>query len=190
MPGNARRVFHIADDDAFALSLRWSAPPLIWRQVALVEASAPARLTVPAHGIPDGWFVKVESVGGMREINETGWQRATVLDANVIELNRVNASRFHRYHDGGVVKFLTPVDLQGMTISASLKDRPGEAAFLELTQGAGVTADVGLSAIHVLATLDALREAKRSRFVVDIDAIGADGVNRHVFTGFVSRERT
>jgi hypothetical protein len=180
----------IADDDALLYAIRWEAPPLIWRNITGIARSAPARLTVPAHGVPDGWIVEVESARGMREINNRGWQKVTVIDADTIELNAVNALDFHPYHEGGVIKFNTPVDFTGMVFTARLKDRRGGEPFLTLTEGHGLTIRPELSRVDVLVTLEQLNDARRRKFVLDIDVVDSKGINIHLFSGDVARGKT
>ena len=46
----------------FSLALRWESPPVVYRPITAIAQTAPARLTVPAHGVPDGWRVAITNV--------------------------------------------------------------------------------------------------------------------------------
>ena len=53
----------------FALVLRWETEPVIYRAITAIQQTAPVRLTVTAHGAPDGWRCAVSNAKGMTEIN-------------------------------------------------------------------------------------------------------------------------
>lgn len=110
--------------------LRWEAKPFVYKAISGITQTGPATITATGHGIPDGWRVMVESVKGMAEINSDQrgldkWSQATVVDANTVELNDINASSFKAYKSGGYLKFYTPVDLDGFTCRAVIKDAIG-----------------------------------------------------------------
>ena len=124
----------------FSLALRWESPPIIYRPITAIAQTAPARLTVPTHGVPDGWRVAITNVKGMTEINAEAnkltsrdYHQATVVDANTLDINDINASGFKPYTSGGYIQFNTPVDLTGFTARMSIKDRVGGTELLSLT---------------------------------------------------------
>ena len=133
----------------FTLALRWETIPIIYRPVTGIAQSAPARLTVPAHGCPDGWRAAVTGVKGMSEINgeanklkDTDYHIVTVIDVDTIEFNEVNAAGFKAYVSGGHLQFNTPVDLTGATARMTVKDKVGGRVLHSLTtENGGIAID-------------------------------------------------
>src|SRR3990172_7275177 len=66
-------------------------------------------------GVPHGWTVLVDNVLGMKELNDVGETPATLVDANTIELNAVNAAGFKAYTSGGTIEYFSPWDLTDYT---------------------------------------------------------------------------
>ena len=71
----------------------------------------------------------------MKEINSSDtYRKATLLSANTIELNEINAAGYTAYSSGGIIEYNLPVDLTGYTarmqIRAKLEDT---TVLLELT---------------------------------------------------------
>ena len=133
----------------FSLALRWESPPVVYRPITAIAQTAPARLTVPAHGVPDGWRVAITNVKGMTEINAEAnkltsrdYHQATVLDANTVEINDINAAGFKAYTSGGYIQFDTPVDLTGFTARMAIKNRVGGTVLYTLTtENGGIVID-------------------------------------------------
>lgn len=121
----------IARGKTFSRVVRWEALPFVYKAITNITKTAPARVTSPTHGVPDGWRVAIVSVQGMTEINaptpprERDFVKATVVDTNTIDLNSVNAAEFSMYTSGGYVQYYTPVDLTGFTARMQIKDKAG-----------------------------------------------------------------
>ena len=116
----------------FNLVLRWETEPVIYRPITAIQQTAPVRLTVTGHGAPDGWRCGVTNVKGMTEINaeanalrEKDYNAVTVIDANTLEINSINAAGFKPYVSGGILQFNTPVDLSGYVARMKIKDKVG-----------------------------------------------------------------
>ncbi len=119
---------------SFSLVLRWESAPILRKAITAISVATGApRITVDGHGIPDGWRVAVTGVKGMTELNaedparlrDSDYHQATVIDANVIELNEVNGADFRPWTSGGVVQWNTPVSLAGFTGRLRVEDRHG-----------------------------------------------------------------
>lgn len=156
---------------------------LIYKPITGMPSAAPVRLTVPNHGIPEGWPVAVSGVRQPRELNtEAGALLfARVLDDSTIELNTVDAATLRPFVVSGSVVFNTPVDLTGWTARATVRERVGGQELLRWstdTQDAGaqlITIDVAHSAfiLHIdAATTAAL---PWSRGVWEMEAIDPQG---------------
>lgn len=117
----------------FNLIARWSTTPIIRKPISAISLLTGApRLTVTGHGMPDGWDCAITQVAGMKQINaensppsEGDYHEGTVIDANTIELNGVDASGFSTYTSGGFLQFYTPVSLSGQTPRMTIKDKVG-----------------------------------------------------------------
>lgn len=137
----------------FSLALRWETSPIVYKAITGISKTAPARLTVPGHLCPDGWRVAVTNVRGMTEINAANpnlikaseYRQATVIDANTIDLNGVDAAGFHAYLSGGYLRYNTPVDLTGFDARMSVRAKVTPAVLLKCSVGgiAGNTKPAG-----------------------------------------------
>ena len=133
----------------FTLALRWETIPIIYKPITGITATAPVRLTVVGHGCPDGWRAAVTGVKGMSEINgeanklkDSDYHIVTVIDADTIEFNEVNAAGFKAYVSGGHLQFNTPVDLTGATARMTVKDKVGGRVLHSLTtENGGIAID-------------------------------------------------
>ena len=178
----------------FSLALRWETGPINYKAITAITQTAPARVTAPSHGIPDGWRVAIVSVKGMTQINAENapprpkdHHKATVVDSNTIEFNDINAAEFKAYQSGGYLQFNTPVSMVGMTARMSVKDKAGGTQLLSLTteddriviDDAAKTITLNLSAADT-----ALITWKRG--VYDLELVSADGE----VTGLLSGEVT
>lgn len=136
----ATKDLTISQGRTFSLALRWESPPVVYKAITAITQSAPVRLTVPLHGLPDGWRVAITNVKGMADINSEAnkltsrdYHQATVLDANTIEINDINAAGFKPYVSGGYIQYGTPVDLTSFKARMSIKNKVGGTELLSLT---------------------------------------------------------
>ena len=133
----------------FSLAIRWESPPIVYRPITAIAHTAPARLTVPTHGVPDGWRVAITNVKGMTEINAEAnkltsrdYHQATVVDANTLDINDINAAGYKAYTSGGYIQYGTPVDLTGFEARMAIKNRVGGTTLCMLTtEFGGITID-------------------------------------------------
>ena len=122
----------IGKGKTFSHVLRYGIKPFVYKAITGITRTAPARVEAAGHGIIDGWPVAIVSVNGMREINAecdpphpTEYRQATVVDANTVEFNDINASQYRDYVSGGYLQLYTPVDLIGSTPRMVVKTREG-----------------------------------------------------------------
>lgn len=118
----------------FEFGVRWAhESKLVYKAITAISlASGPPRLTVTGHGLTDGWPAAVTRVGGMKQINAANspprasdYHEATVLDANTVEFNDVDATGFSAYTSGGFIQYKQPVDFAGYTARMDIKDKIG-----------------------------------------------------------------
>lgn len=120
----------ILQGKTFSLPIRWEVEPYVYKAVTDISQTAPVQITCVGHGVPDGWRVAVVSAKGMTQINaantppkDSDYVVATVVDADTLELNTINAAGFKPYTSGGYVQYRTPKDLTGFTARMSIKDK-------------------------------------------------------------------
>lgn len=141
----------IQQGKTFTLVLRWETEPIVYKAITAIQQTAPVRLTVTGHGAPDGWRAAVTSVKGMTEINaadparlrDSDYHALTVLDANTVEFNDINAASFKTYISGGYLQYNTPVDLTGYVARMEIKDKVGGTVL--------ASADVADAPLNILA---------------------------------------
>ncbi len=120
----------------FTMVVRWETEPIIRKAITAISLTTGSpRLTIPSHGIPNGWRGEIYGVGGMKQINDAGVQKLTVIDANTIELNGVtptddNGKMWPAYTAGGFVKINTPQSLANYTPEIDIKDKVGGTVLL------------------------------------------------------------
>ena len=180
----------------FKLTLRWEIPPIIYKAITAMTQSAPLRITVPGHGVPDGWRVAVSGVKGMTELNvasdsprDREYHQATVIDPNTVELNSVNASSFKQYIGGGYLQYNTPAPLDGFAARMSIKDKVGGTELLLLTTENGrIVLDLAKRTITlIISSVDTTTIAWKSG-VYDLELVSGDtpAVVTALLTGKVS----
>ena len=167
----------------FSLALRWETPPVVYKAITGITQTAPVRVTVPAHGIPDGWRVAITNVKGMTQINveankkltKRDYHQATVIDANTIEINDINASGFKEYVSGGYVQFNTPTNLVGFTARMSIKNKVGGTELFSLTTTNGrITIDAAARIIALNISADDTAAITWASGVYDLEMVSGD----------------
>ncbi|SFI69167.1 hypothetical protein SAMN05216206_2758 [Pseudomonas guineae] len=158
-----------------------------------MPSKAPLRLTVQAHGLPEGWPFWVTCVkrpaelntavqsSDAREVIEAEPYFVTVVDENTIEVPGVVAFCWKDLVGQGLLITRPPVDLTGWHCRAQVRDKAGGQVLFswhsdpaETRDGTAIV-DVGLSAFFL--TMDAATSAGLSwrRGVYDVEAIAPTG---------------
>lgn len=122
----------VARGTTVEIPIRMESGVLVYRPIAGVEASTPLRLNVPAHGLLDDWRCAVAGAVGLDEGNalsqpprDIEMRHVTVIDADVIEFNRVDAADWTPYCHGGHVVAWEPLDLSVYTqAEMQVRDKP------------------------------------------------------------------
>lgn len=165
--------------------VRWESPPIVYKPITAITQAAPVSITSAGHGVPNGWRVAIVSVKGMTQINagssppkSSEYEQATVISANIIELNEVNASDYKAYTSGGYIQYNTPVDLTGYTARMALKDKVGgtELLLLSTSPGSGITIDNVNKTIELSMTATVTAGLPFSKAVYDLELVSSTGV--------------
>lgn len=138
----------IAQGKTYSRPVRWEKEPFLYRPITGIAKTAPVRITAVGHGIPDGWRVAVVSVQGMRQIcadnppKESQYHRCTVIDADTVDINEINAAGYSTYTSGGYLQLYTPASLAGCVARLTIKDKVGGTVLLALTSpSSGIVLD-------------------------------------------------
>jgi hypothetical protein len=132
-------------------TVRWGTSALTTVPITGITAAAPAVITAPGHGLPDGWPAAVTGVQGMTQINATryppagnDWQPAHAIDANTVAFTDVSSANFTPYTSGGFLVYSTPAVLTGVEATLTIWGSPQRTgtplATLSSTSG-GITID-------------------------------------------------
>lgn len=127
--------FEIVKGKTFRAVVQWETDPIIYKEITVISKTAPVRITAPGHGMPDGRKCAITNVRGMTEINavansvtDRDRRPVTVIDADTVEINSIDATGFHAYTSGGILQYRTPGDLSVYTRARdTFKARAGAA---------------------------------------------------------------
>lgn len=146
--------FKIYQGSTFKEVLRWEASTKVYKPITAIVKEAPVSITATAHGIPDGWRVKVTNVLGMKEINSDEYRIATVVTSNIISINSINPLSYADYTSGGILEYNLPVDLTNYSGRMQLRAKlDSEVVLLELTTAnSGIVIDNTLKTITINIT--------------------------------------
>jgi hypothetical protein len=116
---------NIVKGKTFEFMYRYADEELVYLPISGMPSTAPVRLTVVSHGIPDGWPVRIESLRHPVELNNSSddCYIATSVDPDTIELNAVRADGWRPYTSGGLVIFNRPFDLTDCSARMQIRSR-------------------------------------------------------------------
>ena len=188
-----RTRLSIKRGERFSRSLRIETLPYVYVPITAVTQSAPVRITAPGHGLLDGQRAAIVSVRGMSELNARSmppkieeYRQATVIDADTIEINTINASGFKPYKGDGYLSFNTPVDMTAMTARMSIKDKVGGTELLRLdTTNGGLTIDPDVCAITMTISAEQTELMAWKRGVYDLEIVDSLGAVHMLLAGKV-----
>lgn len=177
----------------FQRVVRWEAPPLIYRPISAITQSAPVEITAATHGVPNGWRVAVTAAGGMDEINASSippkasdFHKATVIDANTIQLNEVVSSEYDPYTSGGSLVYWTPVTLTGVTARMTIKNRPGGSVLHTMVSPTDIAIDNTNKTISLSISATNTATFAKGSYVYDLEAQESNGVVTLLLAGSIT----
>lgn len=178
-------VLTVVQGKTFARVLRWEMLPFVYTAIQSISQVAPVSIQSNGHGLVNGWRAAVVSVRGMIEINAkksppvaTDFHKVTVVDANTIEFNDVNAADFTEHEaNTGYLQSYTAQDLDGYSARFKIKDMVGGDVLLELDSDDGIEIDNDAKTITL--TISAAQTAAltpRTGAVFELEMESASGV--------------
>lgn len=167
----------------FEFGYLYAEDELLYLPITGMPSTAPVRLTVVGHNVPDGWPVRVTCVKAPAELNSAEDESyiAWVIDADTIELNAVNAHCWKAFSGSGLLVFNKPMDLSGWSCHAQVRDRVGGTVLFTWHSDPGESPDgeieVDLARSTFVLKMDAATAAalKWKRGKYDVEAIAPGG---------------
>lgn len=188
MGAPAKMNLTIYQGSTFSEILRWEGSKKVYKNITGITQAAPIVITSAAHGIPDGWRVKITNVGGMKEVNSTElYRKATLLSSSTIELNELNGVGFTAYTTGGILEYNEAIDLTGYTARMQVRTKLETATtLLELTtENSGITLDNIKKTITINITATATAALTWLTGVYSLELISSTGIVTTLINGNV-----
>lgn len=181
----------IRQGETFSRIIRWSATPYIYTPITAITQAAPVVVTSTAHGLVSGWRAAVLSAGGMRQINakytppaDSEFHQVTVVDANTINFNDVDSSRFTAYTSGGFLVSYTPVSLAGFSARMQIRETLESATTIaSLVSPMDIVLDDTNHTITTTITATATAAYDFESAVYDLELVASDGTVTRLLEG-------
>lgn len=149
--------------------------------VAAIDRTAPVRIYAVDHGLLPDWRFLVVGAKGMSQINArnnppraSDYMRAKVIDADTIEVNRINAMAFGAYTGGAVVQYSLPMNLAGYTVRGQVR-KTAKSTEVLLDLGLYATIDAANCAITFSVPPAVTAALVGTGGVFDIELVASDG---------------
>jgi hypothetical protein len=145
--------FKVYQGSTFNEVLRWESSKKIYKTITSITQAAPCVVTATAHGVPEGWRVKITNVGGMTDINSTeNYIQATKLTVDTIELNSINSVGYKAYTTGGILEYNEPINLTGYTARMQIREKVDSTTIIKelTTENAGIVIDTANYKINII----------------------------------------
>lgn len=114
--------------ETFRWTLRLEQTVQRYALITAISQTAPVVIDSEAHGVLDGWRVLIVGAKGMPQINAQNapptpadYRQATVIDADTLAINALNAVNWPAYTGGGVLQYSAPMDLTGATVRGQIR---------------------------------------------------------------------
>ena len=189
----------IKQGSTYIKQLRWEAEPFVYKPISGITNAAPVVLHVPSHGLLIDQLFAVQGAGGMIEINckdaasLKDWYRATIVDADHIEINKINSSGFKAFTSGGNILYRSVVDLAGYTARMHIRDRVGGNILYTMTTEIGnITINNTTKFITLTITSLETEAFDWKKGVYDLEMVSPAGIVTTILDGevYVTKEVT
>lgn len=174
---------NIVRGKTFEFMFRYADEELVYLPITGMPNTAPVRLSIPSHCIPDGWPLRIEGVRQPVELNNADgdYYISSLIDSNTIELNAVRADLWRTYVSGGLAIINRPFDLTGCSVRMQIRDRINSPVLLTLSSDATtlpdgeIEIDVTLAAMIVRLSPAVTAAIDWTRGVYDLELITPGG---------------
>ena len=152
--------FKMYQGSTFSEVIHWESSKKVYKPISNITNAAPCVVTSTAHGVPDGWRVKVTNAGGMTDINSSDtYHIATKLTADTIELNDTNSIGYKTYTSGGILEYQQPVVLTGYTARMQLRAKIDDTTTIDEYTDVNGKIVIDTSGYTILILVDAVTTA-------------------------------
>ena len=166
-----------------AQPLQYAENFLLYRPIVAVTSKAPLRVQANAHGIPDGWPVRIQGVATPSSMNTpTGeYWPAHFVSADEIEINALDVSLDADYVSGGSVVFRQPADISGWKVRMHIRTGIAGTVLLSLSSDPTDGADGVITVEEAKASFVLHLSAEQTAAITwkgamyDIEGIRPDG---------------
>jgi hypothetical protein len=195
--------FTIYQGSTLQLPVRWESDTIEYRPITAISKSAPVVITAVGHGIPTGWWVTINSVKGMTQINavntpprDADYKQVTVLTNDTVSLNQVNSLNYSAYTSGGAIQFNAPVDMTGYEARMMIRRKLKDTEIIEtLTStdvrlpAAGITIDNTDKIILIKMSPTLTDDLTFSTAVYDLEMVAPNGDVYRILEGSITLSR-
>lgn len=193
-----RKDLTIQQGKTFPQVVRWEVSPVVYKPITGISQTAPARITAVGHDVAEGWRIAVVSVKGMTAINagdpvkDKDYHPATVIGADTIDLNDVNAANFKAYTSGGYVQYNTPASLAGFAARMKIKNKIGGTVLASTEAGdtpldiIDIALDDALHTITISISATDTAALTWTKGVYDLELVSAAGVVTAILYGSIA----
>ena len=151
-------------------------PVFAYKPITTIQQTAPLRITVAGHGLPDGWPTWVEGSRGFAGLNrDKGRERprlAKVIDADTLEYNELNG--IGQAASGGQLIYRLPLDLTGASARMTIRSIAG-TQLLALSTASGGLAIAGPGRLLLELSAEQTAALTWTQGLYDLELVMADG---------------
>lgn len=123
MAGPTKINLKIYQGSTFRETLRWESATKVYVPITNISKAAPMVVSAVNPTFPSGWRVKINGVGGMKEVNTDNYLIASEVGASTVTFNSVNSFGYSTYTSGGVLEYNQPIDLTGYTARMQIREK-------------------------------------------------------------------
>lgn len=170
--------------ETVAIPLRIESSVLVYKAITAIAKSAPVSITAEGHDLANGWDACVMNAKGMKQINaeenppaDAEFRPVTVVDADTVQFNSVNAAGYSTYTGGGQIVYYAPLELASYASARmTVKDAVGGTVILSCTtSNARLELDSATDTLWVRMTAEDAALIEADEGVFDIELVTAAG---------------
>lgn len=180
--------FKMYQGSTFIQTLRWENSTKVYVPITDISKTAPMIVTAVAHGVPNGWRVKITGSNGMKEVNSDDYKVATSVTTNTITFNDINALNYATYTGGGILEYNQPVSLVGYTARMQIRAKLEDTSVIHemTTSNGGVVIDNITKTIKLIISATTTAAFNFKNGVYSLELVGSGGEVRQLAAGSIS----
>lgn len=131
MAGPTKINLKIYQGSTFRETVRWESATKVYVPITNITKAAPMVVSAVNPTFPGGWRVKINGVGGMKEVNTDNYLIASEVASSTVTFNSINSLNYTAYTSGGVLEYNQPIDLTGYTARMQIREKLTSTTLLE-----------------------------------------------------------